>query len=99
MPGTRRRARLGLLRCRSVLLPGTEQGRRKQEQLIFADSFALGPVAVAQELLDQVLRQRHSGADASAIGRAIELNGAGTTIVGVMPAKFSQLYASPYDTD
>src|SRR2546428_9661813 len=47
---------------RSTLFPYTtlfrsaEQRHRKQEQLILTDSFTLGPVAVAQELLDQVLQ-------------------------------------------
>ena len=42
--------------------------------------------------------QRRFGADESVIGRAIDLNGTSATIVGVMPASFSHLYATPYDT-
>jgi len=44
------------------------------------------------------LWQRRFGANESVIGRAIELNGASYTIVGVMAANFSHLYATPYDT-
>jgi putative ABC transport system permease protein len=40
--------------------------------------------------------QRRLGGDGNAIGRAIQLNGASYTIVGVMPASFSHQYASPY---
>ena len=40
--------------------------------------------------------QRRFGGDENAIGRAIQLNGASYTIVGVMPASFSHQYASPY---
>ncbi len=49
-------------------------------------------------ILSYGLWQRRFGADESVIGRAIELNGASCTIVGVMPAGFSHLYASPYDS-
>ena len=49
-------------------------------------------------ILSYGLWQRRFGADQSVIGRAIELNGASTTIVGVMPANFSHLYATPYGT-
>jgi len=47
-------------------------------------------------ILSYGLWQRRFGADAAAIGRAIEINGKVHTIVGVMPAGFSHLYASPY---
>ena len=40
--------------------------------------------------------QRRFGGDGNAIGRAIQLNGASYTIVGVMPVSFSHQYASPY---
>ncbi|HEV2492299.1 MAG TPA: ABC transporter permease [Terriglobia bacterium] len=49
-------------------------------------------------ILSYGLWQRRFGADQSVIGRSIELNGASTTIVGVMPANFSHLYATPYGT-
>jgi len=49
-------------------------------------------------ILSYGLWRRRFGADERAIGRAIELNGASTTIVGVMPANFSHLYATPYGT-
>ena len=49
-------------------------------------------------ILSYGLWQRRFGADQSVIGRAIELNGASATIVGVMPATFSHLYATPYGT-
>jgi len=44
------------------------------------------------------LWQRRLGADDAVIGRAIELNGASYTVVAVMPANFSHLYAPPYGT-
>ena len=47
-------------------------------------------------ILSYGLWQRRFGADAAAIGRAIEINGTVHTIVGVMPPGFSHLYASPY---
>jgi putative ABC transport system permease protein len=47
-------------------------------------------------ILSYGLWQRRFGADAAAIGRAIEINGTAHTIVGVMPPGFSHLYASPY---
>lgn len=56
---------------------------------------AEGPRAA---ILSYGLWLRRFGGDESVIGRAIELNGASYTIVGVMPASFSHLYASPYDT-
>jgi len=46
-------------------------------------------------ILSHGLWQRRFGADADAIGRAIEINGTVHTIVGVMPPGFSHLYASP----
>jgi putative ABC transport system permease protein len=46
-------------------------------------------------ILSYGLWQRRFGADAAAIGRAIEINGTVHTIVGVMPPGFSHLYASP----
>ena len=49
-------------------------------------------------ILSYGLWRRRFGADASAIGRAIEVNHASYMIVGVMPANFSHLYASPYGT-
>ena len=49
-------------------------------------------------LLSYGLWQRRFGADASAIGRTIDVDHVGYTIVGVMPAGFSHLYASPYGT-
>jgi len=49
-------------------------------------------------ILSYGLWQRRFGADDAVIGRAIELNGASYTIVGVMPASFSHLYATPYGT-
>jgi putative ABC transport system permease protein len=49
-------------------------------------------------ILSYGLWQRRFGADASAIGRTIDINHASYTIVGVMPANFSHLYGSPYGT-
>jgi putative ABC transport system permease protein len=49
-------------------------------------------------ILSYGLWERRFGADESVIGRAIELNGASTTVVGVMPANLSHLYATPYGT-
>ena len=49
-------------------------------------------------ILSYGLWQRRFGAEESAIGRSIDLNGASYTIVGVMAANFSPLYDAPYDT-
>ena len=56
---------------------------------------AEGPRAA---ILSYGLWRRRFDADATVIGRAMELNGASTTIVGVMPPNFSHLYATPYGT-
>jgi putative ABC transport system permease protein len=56
---------------------------------------AEGPGAA---ILSYGLWRRRFGGDEQAIGRSIELNGASATIVGVMPADFSHLYATPYGT-
>lgn len=56
---------------------------------------AEGPRAA---ILSYGLWRRRFGAEDSVIGRAIELNGASATIVGVMPPNFSHLYATPYGT-
>ena len=56
---------------------------------------AEGPRAA---ILSFGLWRRRFGADENVIGRAIELNGASYTVVGVMPANFSHLYATPYGT-
>ena len=56
---------------------------------------AEGPRAA---ILNYGLWQRRFGAAESAIGRTIDLNGSSYTIVGVMPANFSHLYATPSDT-
>ena len=47
-------------------------------------------------VLSYSLWQRRFGLEESAIGRGITLNGASYTIIGVMPADFSHLYAAPY---
>jgi predicted permease len=54
---------------------------------------AEGPRAA---ILSYGLWRRRLGADERVIGHAIELNGASTTIVGVMPPNFSHLYGTPY---
>src|SRR5579862_901601 len=46
-------------------------------------------------LLSYGLWQRRFGGDESLIGRSIDVNGASYTVVGVMPASFSRLYAAP----
>jgi putative ABC transport system permease protein len=56
---------------------------------------AEGPRAA---ILSDRLWQRRFGGDNGVIGRTFDLNGASTTIVGVMPADFSHVYATPYDT-
>jgi len=54
---------------------------------------ANGPRAA---ILSYGLWQRRFGANPAAVGTAMEINGNVHTIVGVMPADFSHLYASPY---
>lgn len=46
-------------------------------------------------LLSYGIWQRRFGADESLVGRSIDIDGASYTVVGVMPASFSRLYASP----
>ena len=48
-------------------------------------------------ILSYGLWQRRFGGEDSAIGRAITVNGASYTVVGVMPVDFSHAYAGPYD--
>jgi putative ABC transport system permease protein len=49
-------------------------------------------------ILSYALWRRRFGADAGVIGRSIEINHASYTILGVMPASFQHLYATPYDS-
>ena len=49
-------------------------------------------------ILSHALWRRRFGAQPDAIGRAVEINHASYTIVGVMPANFSHLYGTPYGT-
>src|SRR5215472_7923902 len=53
-----------------------------------------GPQAPRVAILSYGLWQRRFGGDENAIGRAIDINGDSYTIVGVMPANFSQSFAS-----
>ena len=54
------------------------------------------PGGARAAVLSYGLWQRRFGADPSALGRAIEINGNMHTIVGVMSPGFSHLYASPH---
>jgi putative ABC transport system permease protein len=47
-------------------------------------------------ILSDALWQRRFGGDVTAIGRTISINGLSHTIVGVMPAGFAHLYATPF---
>jgi len=47
-------------------------------------------------ILSYGLWQRRFGGDENLIGRSITVNGESHTVVGVMPANLSHLYASPY---
>ena len=49
-------------------------------------------------ILSYGLWQRRFGAEERVIGGAIRVNGTSYTVVGVMPASFSHLYASPYSS-
>src|SRR5215469_6426500 len=46
-------------------------------------------------LLSYGLWRRRFGADAALIGHSIDINGTSYTVIGVMPANFSRLYATP----
>ncbi len=54
------------------------------------------PDAPHVAILSHGLWRRRFGEDPAAIGRAIEINHASYTIVGVMPGNFSHLYGTPY---
>lgn len=49
-------------------------------------------------ILSYRLWQKRFAAEEKVIGRAIDIDGDSYTVVGVMPANFSHLYASPYGT-
>ncbi len=53
------------------------------------------PVAV----LSYGLWQQHYGGDPALVGKQISLNGESYTVVGIMPASFSDDYAAPYTTN
>ena len=53
------------------------------------------PVAV----LSYGLWQQHYGCDPALVGKQISLNGESYTVVGIMPASFSDDYAAPYTTN
>ena len=97
---------------RSCVLTGTEEAEEDPCEVTSSNLFPLlgvtplrgrtfsddedkteGPRAA---ILSYGLWQRRFAADESAIGRAIDINGASYTVAGVMPPNFSHLYASPY---
>jgi predicted permease len=98
---------------RSCVLTGTEEAEEDPCQVVSSNLFPVlgatplrGRTFSAEEdkpqgapvaILSYGLWQRRFGADESVVGRAIDVNGASCTIVGVMPANFSHLYDSPYD--
>jgi putative ABC transport system permease protein len=57
-----------------------------------------GPGRSRTVILSYGLWQRRFGGDPAAVGRSVQLNGEPATVVGVMPAGFSHLYASPYES-
>jgi putative ABC transport system permease protein len=97
---------------RSCVLTGAEQAEEDPCEIASSNLFPLlgvspllGRVFTADEdrrgdqpsaILSYQLWQRRFDGDIGVIGRAIRINGTTCTVVGVMPANFSHLYASPY---
>jgi putative ABC transport system permease protein len=97
---------------RSCVLTGDEDAEEYPCEIVSSNLFPLlgatpflGRVFISAEdeeggrpvaILSYQLWQRRFGEDIGVLGRAIQISGKTYTVVGVMPANFSHLYASPY---
>lgn len=96
---------------KSCVLSGSEAAEEDPCQTISSNLFSLlgvrpflGRTLLSDEdrpegarvvLLSYGLWRRRFGADPAVIGRSIDINSTSYTVVGVMPANFSRLYATP----
>jgi putative ABC transport system permease protein len=97
---------------RHCVLTGTEQAEEDPCEVISSNLFLMlgltpirgqtfsadadRPEGPRLAILSHELWQRRFAADESVIGRAIDIDGASYTIVGIMPPNFSHWYAPPY---